>query len=317
MDIDSVIWYFTVASGVVALVGGYFINYLRRRQKLLDWAMIYSSVASSGITVLYMIRAYSAPDFVMHCILIVITVVVGFSEEFDVLAKKHFPRWSRRRQGAAEIRIMFLLGAVLITAAFYTRSSRVTDVQVGLLSLLAAIYSHAKEWAIKNKKVNRDQNFPQGQPSQMNPEYGSLKCRRSSQDNNTIEQLQTKHQKEIAKLNGQKNQIICGLVIMLCFLLIAVICFFVDSMEKTFSIPIAAVAVHPTQNDAIAIGFLDGLIRYCTFDVEKKKLQLVWSSRLKRAIRGLEFSEDGLFLDLNHVVFRQKLEIFSTNVEDY
>ncbi|KAI1724622.1 WD repeat-containing protein 55 [Ditylenchus destructor] len=69
-----------------------------------------------------------------------------------------------------------------------------------------------------------------------------------------------------------------------------------DSMEKTFSIPIAAVAVHPTQNDAIAIGFLDGLIRYCTFDVEKKKLQLVWSSRLKRAIRGLEFSEDGQFL---------------------
>ncbi|KAI1724639.1 hypothetical protein Ddc_05885 [Ditylenchus destructor] len=92
MDIDSVIWYFTVASGVVALVGGYFINYLRRRQKLLDWAMIYSSVASSGITVLCMIKqGYSAADFVMHCILIVITVVVGFSEEFDVLAKNISP----------------------------------------------------------------------------------------------------------------------------------------------------------------------------------------------------------------------------------
>uniref|UniRef100_A0A915CTM7 Uncharacterized protein n=1 Tax=Ditylenchus dipsaci TaxID=166011 RepID=A0A915CTM7_9BILA len=61
---------------------------------------------------------------------------------------------------------------------------------------------------------------------------------------------------------------------------------------KTFSTPVTSISCHPTKFDVIALGYMDGLVRCCVFDVTKKKLQSVWSSRFKRSIRALEFSED-------------------------
>lgn len=69
-------------------------------------------------------------------------------------------------------------------------------------------------------------------------------------------------------------------------------------MEKRFCTPISAVAVHPVEYHVVAIGFFNGLFKCCMIDSSGKNLKLVsvWASKLKKSIRGLEFSDDGAML---------------------
>lgn len=67
-------------------------------------------------------------------------------------------------------------------------------------------------------------------------------------------------------------------------------------MEKHFENSITALAPHPTRDDGVALGFIDGRIECYVFNVLRKNLTKVWDNKLKRGIRGLHFSEDAEFL---------------------
>lgn len=72
-------------------------------------------------------------------------------------------------------------------------------------------------------------------------------------------------------------------------------------LEKTYLTPISTIATHPTDYRVIAIGFYDGVIHCCLIGSgspgkDKVKLERVWMNKLKRAVRELDFSEDGEFL---------------------
>ncbi|VDK72392.1 unnamed protein product [Onchocerca ochengi] len=65
-------------------------------------------------------------------------------------------------------------------------------------------------------------------------------------------------------------------------------------MEKNFGTnkPVR-VALHPSSANRLAIGFIDGSIRFCDFDLSKTEFQILASRKLKRAVRELSFSNDG------------------------
>ncbi|VDO33489.1 unnamed protein product [Brugia timori] len=65
-------------------------------------------------------------------------------------------------------------------------------------------------------------------------------------------------------------------------------------MEKNFETnkPLR-VALHPLSGNRFAIGFIDGSIRFCSFDLLETKIEILASRKLKRAVRELLFSGDG------------------------
>ncbi|KAM3723959.1 WD repeat-containing protein [Dirofilaria immitis] len=65
-------------------------------------------------------------------------------------------------------------------------------------------------------------------------------------------------------------------------------------MEKDFDKdkPVR-VARHPSLENKLAVGFIDGSIRFCDFDLLEAKIQILASRKLKRAVRELSFSNDG------------------------
>jgi len=67
-------------------------------------------------------------------------------------------------------------------------------------------------------------------------------------------------------------------------------------LKKRFKIPISALDIHPSSSTSIALGFIDGSIHLCEFGFDngrKGSLERLWTTRLKRAVRDLKFSEDG------------------------
>uniref|UniRef100_A0A915PRU6 Anaphase-promoting complex subunit 4 WD40 domain-containing protein n=1 Tax=Setaria digitata TaxID=48799 RepID=A0A915PRU6_9BILA len=77
-----------------------------------------------------------------------------------------------------------------------------------------------------------------------------------------------------------------------------VTCFYLANyppeMEKDFgtSKPVR-VAVHPSSGNRLAIGFMDGSIRFCTFDLLETKIEILACKKLKRAVREISFSSCG------------------------
>lgn len=67
-------------------------------------------------------------------------------------------------------------------------------------------------------------------------------------------------------------------------------------MQKPFKVPVTSVATHPTESSTIALGFIDGRIACYSFHFVNNRFQELWSSRLKRSIRALEFSTCGTLL---------------------
>jgi len=67
-------------------------------------------------------------------------------------------------------------------------------------------------------------------------------------------------------------------------------------MEKTFPIPITSICAHPIEHDIISLGFIDGRISCFEFDSELLLLKKLWTNKLKRSIRALEFSTCGTLL---------------------
>uniref|UniRef100_A0A0R3S0Z5 HIT-type domain-containing protein n=1 Tax=Elaeophora elaphi TaxID=1147741 RepID=A0A0R3S0Z5_9BILA len=65
-------------------------------------------------------------------------------------------------------------------------------------------------------------------------------------------------------------------------------------MEKDFGTdkPVR-VAPHPSAGNRLAIGFIDGFIRFCNFDLSETKIETLATRKLKRAVRELSFSNDG------------------------
>ncbi|EJW75328.1 hypothetical protein WUBG_13763, partial [Wuchereria bancrofti] len=65
-------------------------------------------------------------------------------------------------------------------------------------------------------------------------------------------------------------------------------------MEKNFETnkPVR-VALHPLSGNRFAIGFIDGFIRFCSFDLLETKIEVLASRKLKKAVRELSFSSDG------------------------
>ncbi|EFO26579.1 hypothetical protein LOAG_01901 [Loa loa] len=53
------------------------------------------------------------------------------------------------------------------------------------------------------------------------------------------------------------------------------------------------VALHPLSSKRLAIGFIDGSIRFFNFDLLEAKIEILASRKLKRAVRELSFSNDG------------------------
>ncbi|CAG9540563.1 unnamed protein product [Cercopithifilaria johnstoni] len=65
-------------------------------------------------------------------------------------------------------------------------------------------------------------------------------------------------------------------------------------MEKDFGTdkPVR-VALHPSLGNRLAIGFIDGSIRFCSFDLSEAKIEILATRKLKRAVRELSFSNNG------------------------
>lgn len=70
-------------------------------------------------------------------------------------------------------------------------------------------------------------------------------------------------------------------------------------MVITINNPITSLAVHPNKSKFLALGFVDGEIRYSKLVqpfTSREKLKTLWRKKLRSSVRGLQFSPDGKLL---------------------